>query len=250
MRRKYLNLFFCCFLSVFIACKRHAYSTKIPDIKKQQDDFDFFKSKAKINIKTDTEEITATFILRMQDAKTIWMSLSKFGKEALRAKLTNDTIFYVNKFPAENRFYIVEPTKPYLEKHDIPLDFTSLQQIFFGNHPLKLELTDVISTKDSCIIYHQVRNGTNIFSEINKNTLKLKQTKIISKNKSDTLLVEYKSYTTVGTISIPTEFTFYISKVSDTIRDKTFISIELSDYAFITEELGFNFTIPEGYEKR
>ena len=249
MKRKYHKLVVLALVTFFVSCNKNIKTVE-KNIRSEKNAFEYFKSKAKVTFESQDESASANLNIRMKDGEVVWMSVNKYGKEAARLKMQPDSVFFINKYPNDDRFYSIFLTKEYLEKTGVNLKFDAVQDLFFGVHPLKIEKKDSVSFRDSSIYLIQKRKDVRVETTLDKAYSKLQLAKIISKNQEDTLTIAYNAYEWVGEHYIPTQFVFEASQWQDSVRVKNKASIELSNPDFVSDELSFSFTIPDGYEKR
>jgi hypothetical protein len=247
MIKKFLKLFFV--LTFFASCNRNVQKTN-HTIKAKNFDFNYFKSKAKVDFESDGQQVSANLNIRMKDDSIIWLSITKFGKEAARLKMTPDSAYFIQKYPNDDKFYSILSIKDYLKKVGVNMSFESFQDLFFGDYPLKVEGKDKVSVKDSLIELKQERNGVKINSFLHQSNSKIKSSTIVSNNDKDTLDIQYLEYEWINGFSVPKSMTIYGSQWVDKTRYRTNAKVELNGSEFVDEELSFNFTVPEGYEKR
>ena len=249
MKRKYLRIFYFTLVCTFLSCNKEVRKVG-KTIESNKIGFQFFKTKARIKYTANGESIAASMNLRIQNEKLIWMSLSKYGKEAMRAKVSPDSAHYLNKYPTADRYYKVIPTQEYLSKAGLDLDFKAAQDLMFGIHPLKIERKDSVVMEDSSIYVMQKREGVKINSVLDVKTSRLKTVRIISKTKTDTLNLSYQDYKYVDNHFIPTTFVFDVSNLYEGERLKTQAEINFTSPKFEIDKPSFSFKVPSGYEKR
>jgi hypothetical protein len=71
--------------------------------------------------------------LRFEKGKELWLSVTKFGFEAIRFKMTNDSIYLLNKL---DKTVLIRPTNYSKELFGIAVKLDDLQNIFVGKHHL------------------------------------------------------------------------------------------------------------------
>lgn len=101
-------------------------------VEKHNVDFEWFSGKAKITVARDGAKMGARIQIRMQKDQLIWMSISKLGFEVMRAKITPDSAYIIDRF---NRDYYVESLEDYLKEYKVPFSFQELQGLMLGNIP-------------------------------------------------------------------------------------------------------------------
>lgn len=67
--------------------------------------------------------------LRMRRDSAIWLSASTMGMESVRAMMTNDTVFVINRF---EQTYLAEPLAEVAEKLQLPLTLQECQSLLLG----------------------------------------------------------------------------------------------------------------------
>ena len=101
-------------------------------IEKHNVDFEWFSGKAKIIVNRDGSRIGGSMQIRMKKDEQIWMSISKLGFEVMRALITPDSAFVMDRF---NRDYYEENLGDYLADFKVPFSFPELQGLLLGNIP-------------------------------------------------------------------------------------------------------------------
>ncbi len=93
-------------------------------------------------------------VFRMKKDELIWGSFKKFGFEAVRLKITPDTMWVLNRLQKE---VIVEPMSRIEKMTGVPLTFQDVEQILLGGS----FFTDkVVMVNDSTLTQSQSVNGT------------------------------------------------------------------------------------------
>lgn len=234
-------------LGVLSACKNRS-NPAAHKVEAAKLDFNYFSTKAKVDYSDQHNEVSANLVLRIKNNQIIWASISKLGKEAIRVKLLPDSTYLLSKYPADNRFYSVLPTKEYLQKAGIGASFASFQGFVFGSHQIKTLKKDTVSISDSVIDLVQWRNGVRVASQLDARTSKLNHTQIITK--TDTVSIRFGDYQTIDGNYIPTHLSFEVSALQDTTRTKSKTEVSYSKPSFSDDELSFPYRVPDGYEKR
>ena len=219
-------------------------------LKGSEIDFDYFSTKAKVKYSNGIDGVVASLSFRMQDEEIIWASVSKFGKEAVRIKLENDSAYFLNKYPAADRFYSILSTQEYLNKSGFNLDFKSMQNLIFGIHPIPIENQDKVEVGDSAINIVQWRSKMRVETELDPNTSRIKSMETISNSQQDTLNTHFDEYKIVDNHFIPTKLKIRASMVKDGKRTISNSEINYSKTKFTSDSVSFSFKIPKGYEKR
>lgn len=97
---------------------------------KNQFQADWLVGRAKIGLDGGSFAQSGTIELRIRKDSVIWMSVRKFGIEAARALITQDSIFLLERL---NRRYAAEDLSFINEEYNLPASFGTLQAILLGN---------------------------------------------------------------------------------------------------------------------
>lgn len=87
------------------------------------------KGRARVDIGNDQTE--ATLQVRMRYDSVIWISVTKLGIEGLRAKITRDSVWAINRL---NRSYFMEPISALQTRFQVPFTYQMLQAALVGNY--------------------------------------------------------------------------------------------------------------------
>jgi len=107
---------------------------------------DWVDAKAKLDFDSDDFSIGATAYIRMKKDSAIWIVGKKFGIEGVRALVTKDSVYYLNRLESE---YMVKDISFLQKQFNLPMDFYDLQDILLGNAILLPAADALESSKDS-----------------------------------------------------------------------------------------------------
>ncbi|MFK8004761.1 MAG: DUF4292 domain-containing protein [Saprospiraceae bacterium] len=91
---------------------------------------EWLTAKAKINYKDDNEKIKFTSYIRMRKDSVIWFVAKKAGVEAVRAQITTDSVYLINRQAKE---YTIKGLDFFEEKYNMPSSFEAMQTMLLGN---------------------------------------------------------------------------------------------------------------------
>ena len=128
-------------LFIMSACKTKqkvatvAYDPKSPEsvlnkIEAIKPAYEWFSATGRIQVESSEQSIGGTAIITMQHNKLVWVSLRKFGFEAVRVKVTPDSIYYLNRLEKE---YAAESISLLEEKTGLPPRFSYLEDVILGS---------------------------------------------------------------------------------------------------------------------
>ncbi len=92
---------------------------------------DWFEGKAKVNITYLGQKLPGvTMNIKVQKDQIIWANMKKLGIELGRLKITQDSIFVLDRF---NKNYLAKGIGELTAMYGIPADFGTIQDVLFGN---------------------------------------------------------------------------------------------------------------------
>ncbi len=91
---------------------------------------EWLTAKAKINYEDDNEKIKFTSYIRMRKDSVIWFVAKKAGVEAVRAQITTDSVYIINRQAKE---YTIKDLNFFEEKYNMPSSFEAIQTMLLGN---------------------------------------------------------------------------------------------------------------------
>lgn len=187
--------------------------------------------------------------LRMKKDSIIWVSITKFGIEGARVKLTKDSVFFINKLYAEafsgdyNFFSSLLGFK---------VDYSIIQSFIlakdFDNYDTQGYMIE--NNNNNLIIRFDNRKTKDIsLPALKQNILYNTQENIITRNfleiikNQKSMDVEYSSFVNVQGIKIPSQ---YIIKIPEFSKDN--ILIKHSNLN-LNQKLEYPFSIPGSYKR-
>ena len=157
----FLNNFYCkiiffCFFGMLMSChttkkvqtgviKKQNVTELLSILDKNQIKYQNFAASAQITITQPDETRTINAKIRLKKDSVIWLSASLFGIEGARAILTPDSVKILNRL---EQTYIAAPFSYFQKKYNVPLNFSSLQNILVGNVP-DLNVAGFRATQDT-----------------------------------------------------------------------------------------------------
>jgi len=92
-------------------------------------DAEWVNSKAKVKVNFNGQKISANMLLRMQKNEVIFAQIKVLGLEVGRLKLTPDSVQVIDRF---NKRYVKESVSELSNAFGVPVNFQTLQDVFFG----------------------------------------------------------------------------------------------------------------------
>ncbi|MFD2161808.1 DUF4292 domain-containing protein [Paradesertivirga mongoliensis] len=196
------------------------------------------KAKADLSINNNSNDVSMN--IRMQKGKTIWISVTAIaGLEVARALITPDSIKILNRLESS---YIRKPFSYVYQYANKQLDFNTLQNLFTGN--AVTGTTSVNSTIEVNGGQTHLKGDLSglVYSLVFNDSHNLIQTNLNDKAASQTLIVNYSEYKSLGTQEIPGAVS-----IKSTASGKN-ISIDLRYTSVgINESLEYPFTVPRRF---
>lgn len=209
--------------------------------RKGEANFKTLQAKAKINLTQGDNSQGATFSLRMEKDKTIWLS-APLG--LARMKITPQNVQFYNK--TDNTYF--DGNYQLLSDFvGFELDFNKVQNILLGQaiydlkaQPHKINIQDntyVLEPKEQDKILE-------IFYLFNPSHFKLNSLQMAQQSEKRFLQVDYKSYQEISKTIIPK----FINIVAVQDRDQALVDMEIKSVK-LNEKVRFPFKIPSGYKE-
>ncbi|MEM6966901.1 MAG: DUF4292 domain-containing protein [Bacteroidota bacterium] len=91
---------------------------------------EWMSAKGKLNYRDDNEKVKATVFMRMRKDSVLWFVVKKAGVEAVRAQITTDSIYVINRRAKE---YTIRGLDFFESDYNLPSSFAAIQSIILGN---------------------------------------------------------------------------------------------------------------------
>ncbi len=207
-------------------------------------DFTTFSAKIDVDYRdSDGKKNNVNAHVRMYKDSLIWVVITgPLGIEGLRAYITTDSVKLLDK---QNKIYIARSVSYLQEMTELPLDLTSLQNLFLGN-PLFLD-SNIVS-------YSKLANTISFLSVGNffRNLFTIGESdKLVVSSKLDdldglrnrTCYLSYSDYDNRDGIFFSQE-----RDINITEKKKLDLKLNFKQYRF-NETLSFPFSVPKSYKR-
>lgn len=203
-------------------------------------EFEWFSAKGKLSYKSTDDSGKATINVRMQKDSLIWMQIKKFSVELSRVMMTPDSVYIVYRW---ERLYEKGRLDEFTRAYNTELNFTELQDLFFGN-VTNTENASFVA-KDS-LKYHLTAEEKGITYDYHINPFNLLLDKFYAKDNSQREVIgkygDYKKAEDGDLFSYLREYTFKEG------NEVTYIAIDYSDVE-IDVPKKIKFSIPSNYDE-
>jgi len=203
--------------------------------------FDEFQTKFSAKVETEDANLSLKGQLRMKNDSVIWLSISlPVGLEVVRAMITNDSVFVINR---TDKTYYKESIKNFKQIPTFMAELAYIQAIFVGN-----DITLKNGDKYQSSIYDEIYKLQTI-NDITKTLLiypdnfRIKKC-LFDENSAQGRKIElsYKNYEVYNEKMLPTEMELTITK-----NPKFNISISYSNIS-INIKQDYKFSIPKKFK--
>ncbi len=220
--------------------------------------FDYGRFQAKINVKIETNDknLNVKGQLRMKKDSIIWTSFSlPLGVEMVRVKLEPDSVFFLNR---NDKTYLCESIESFDDISPMITTIQMLQSVLVGNDirlresdDYKVEIDNgqynlVISKSLKKSIKHNDENWKVMMKDIWIDPQLFKITKYYIKEYNDSkrkIELQYSDFQLVGDKYCPTKISIYVHGDKYLKAKISYSNISVDD------NIGFNFSIPQKYER-
>jgi len=209
----------------------------------QRNDVNFktMQARVRINLIQGDKEQGATFNLRVEKDKVIWLS-APLG--LARMMITPDKVRFYNK---QDNEYFDGDYKLLSDFAGVDLDFNKVQNILLGQaiFNLKEEPHSVAVNENSYALQPKDQNALiELFYLINPSHFKMDSLQLFQQLKKRMLQVDYKSYQEVNNQVLPKDIRIIAVEDSDQVA----ITMEFKSIS-LNEDVRFPFKIPSGYKE-
>lgn len=211
-------------------------------IKLRTNDFQTFSSKTKLHIEIGEQKQNVTANFRLQKDKNIWISISAFGIEVVRALITPDS---VKAFERINKKAFLFSYQEIEKLINIQVDFKTLQNLIIGN---------AIGTDGKIVDMKNLDNLSTVFIKghdfvnqitFNKSDSSLKQIlyQTMRSVSTSSVLISYADYERNGNYLLSGKRQIHIQDVKGAAK----VDMEINKYEF-NIPLEYPFGIPNSYK--
>lgn len=177
-------------------------------------------------------------VFRLNKGKEIWISLKKFGFEAARIKITQDSFFLLNRL---QRSYIKKDIASFKDVSGVPLTFADLEQALIGGAIL---MDGYTQNSDSTIQKSETVQSQiyDIIHTFDPSKRQLQETKVSDRTGTNEMLISYDEFNMVEDRVLPF-FRFIKIRLP---KELISITLQTSEIQFNAKK-SFPFEIPSHY---
>lgn len=233
---------------LFAACKKETVPTTassttetIGNVTVRNLDFTFLSSRGNLTLEDKGQTTNTGFALRMKKDSIIWISvLPGLGIEAARIKITQDSVFILNRLQKE---YVATDYKFLSNQFNVSLNYDVLQAILIGNY----QAAGAEKAIDEGLQQHiqQLRNYLIFDYFISKDNQKLQQLNIEDKQTGNNIAVKYDNFQNIGDVP----FAYALAAQVLQAGKVSVFNLAHSRVTITSEAQEFPFFVPGDYKK-
>jgi hypothetical protein len=202
-----------------------------------------FSAKVKIEYEDSKESLPDfTAFIRMAKDSVIWIRIEAlFGIEAFRALITKDSVYVLDKF---KKRAMVRSLAYFEEMTQLPLDFTTLQDLIVGNPVFFGENITSVQKNERLVSLLHIGDLFKHLVSLDKDNFRMMHSKLddVDVNRNRTADLNYNDYEEKNGISFSTERNVVIAE-----KSRVEIKMHFKQFQF-NEMLNYPFSIPSNYK--
>ncbi len=244
---KYILLLFIGLLSL-ISCNRQLSLS--PSNKKNKLDvvdaqFEYLTAKAKFTYNYNGKKVSATANFRIKQDSIIWVSISRFGLEGVRAIIDENKVEMVDRLKKK---YYNYPFSEVSKAYNFDFNFQLIQSLILGNLPEPYK-NQKIKEEANYLTYTTSKKAYLFHNYFGKNSKKLEKIRVLDKKTKNIILINYTNFIEINKQTFPSEVSIVINdETSKNTNAK--ISISYSKMEIKNNPISFPYSIPKNYEKK
>jgi hypothetical protein len=208
---------------------------------------DYSYLSAKGNVQLESQNLSANVTMRLKKDEVIWASVSKLGIEAVRLKVTPDSVFMINRLKQE---YFAGTYALLQEKYKIDVNFKELQDMLVGNFvagdPAKEKYMDMGPVQH----VRQLRNNLQVDQFVDTTRYKLKRVEVRNLNNKDLMTMDYQEFDNVNGKPFPMALLLTIQQPEGNTAKTTVVAVKHKQVSVSETSLDFPFSVPSDYERK
>jgi len=233
-------------LGVFTSCNKKLINSKQDNIEINTLKFNYFTAKAKLNYTSGEQKLSAVANLRIKYDSLIWITISPgLGIEALRLKLTTDSIFLIDRMAHK---YKKSSYREFNNFYGINLNFKWIQAIILGN-PLSSNKKLVTNKENGRVLYEQNDGPLFIRSLIGDQSNKIEKISVRNSTAKYEIVINYADFTQLNERALlPYHMKLVLTFFEEEQLTKE-IDINIKSANLLDKTLKFPFNVPAKFLK-
>ena len=230
-----------CRKDVLVPSEASTTTATIGNVQVQNIEFDYLTARGQLKLEDKGETTTSGYALRVKKDSVIWVSvLPGLGIEAARFKITQDSIFVINRIHKE---YTATDFSFLSKRFKVDVNYEVLQAILLGNY--HSQGREKVMDADKLQHIQQMQPNLLFDFFIARDSQKLQQLNVVDQFTGNTITVKYNNFQSVGRVAFAHEMA---AQVIQTGMESTFV-LNHSKVTTTSEELTFPFAVPSDYKR-
>jgi hypothetical protein len=207
----------------------------------QNIDFNYLTARGQLKLEDKGETTTSGYALRVKKDSVIWVSvLPGLGIEAARLKITQDSVFIMNRIHKE---YTATDFGFLSKRFKVDMNYDVLQAILLGNY--QSQGREKVMDSDKIQHIQQLRPNLLFDFFIARDNQKLQQLNVVDQFTGNTVTVRYNNFQAVGQVAFAHEMA---AQVIQTGMESTFV-LNHNKVTTTNEVISFPFAVPSDYKR-
>ncbi|QHL88381.1 DUF4292 domain-containing protein [Nibribacter ruber] len=202
---------------------------------------------AKGNVQLESQNLSANVTMRLKRDEMIWATVSKLGIEAVRLKITPDSVYMINRLKQE---YFAGSYALLQQKYKIDVNFKELQDILVGNFvpgdPAKEKYMEMGPIQH----VRQLRNNLQVDQFVDTTRYKLKRIEVRNLTNKDLMTMDYQEFDKVNGKPFPMALLLTIQQPEGNAAKTTVVAVKHKQVSVSETSLDFPFSVPSDYERK
>lgn len=212
-------------------------------------DFTYFTSRGRVQYESTDSRQSSAMTIRIKKDSVIWISLvPALGIEAVRAKITRDSIIIVDRI---HRNYYAGNFDILRERFNIDLNFDILQNVIVGNYtPAGPGQNERLLEETPHQHTQQKRSDLIIDQFIDVSNYKLVRLEAQDQGTNNRMTANYSEFSQLGPWPFANAVLISLQGRSGGTPTSTTVSLNHRQASITETDLSFPFSVPAGYEAR
>lgn len=204
-------------------------------------DFNYLSARGQFTMNDKNDNLSSGISLRIKKDSVIWMSvLPGLGIEAARLKLTQDSVYMMNRLRKE---YIATDYAFLRRKLNLDIDFDVVQAILLGNYQARG--TEQVLDEQAMQHVQQLRENLVFDYFIAGRNNKLERLNVQDAQTGNTITVRYDGFQPIGQVPFAHSMAAQVLKQGEVVD----FTLNHSRVAITDEQLDFPFAVPGDYKR-
>ena len=195
------SFFIFIFLLLFLfSCKKQFYPSGSLEKKVNVDEikFDYFTGRSKIKYMDGDESYNAIANIRIKSDSVIWISINPgMGMEILRAAITPDSVYLINRFKKQ---FMAVSLDSLSQRLNFNVNYPMLQSILIGNLILPRKHNEKIVVNGDYYQLQQQTNDLTIDNYVNSKSMKIEKVVITDDSTRNYMDVDYHDFQVIDSV--------------------------------------------------